>query len=156
METSQDIYKLEKVQRRATKFILNDYKYSYKSRLLSLNLLPLMYFLELQDILFFVKCIKEPSDNFNIYDYVRSRNRSVHSGKLLVNYTRTTKTRFFYFNRIVKLWNKLPEIDLALSMTSIKKFIFNHLYNHFNQHFCPDIVCTYHYVCPCPNCYHLN
>jgi hypothetical protein len=40
----KDIIKLEKVQRRATKFILNEYSTSYKSRLLSLKLLPLCFF----------------------------------------------------------------------------------------------------------------
>ena len=37
----KDILLLERVQRRATKYILNDYVSSYKSRLLNLKLLPL-------------------------------------------------------------------------------------------------------------------
>ena len=49
----KDILSLERIQHRATKFILNDYFSAYRSRLVSLNLLPLMYFLELLDILFF-------------------------------------------------------------------------------------------------------
>ena len=43
----QDIIKLESIQRRATKFIMNDYTSDYKSRLLHLNLLPLMYVFEI-------------------------------------------------------------------------------------------------------------
>ena len=39
----RDISSLERVQRRATKYLLGDYTSSYKSRLLQLNLLPLMY-----------------------------------------------------------------------------------------------------------------
>ena len=39
----KDISLLEHAQRRATKYILNDYQSSYKSRLLNLKLLPLMY-----------------------------------------------------------------------------------------------------------------
>ena len=38
----KDIVCLERIQRRATKFILNDYSMDYKSRLTSLGLLPLM------------------------------------------------------------------------------------------------------------------
>ncbi len=57
----KDIMALERIQRRATKFILSDYSSTYKSRLRSLNLLPLMYQLELNDILFFISCIKDPS-----------------------------------------------------------------------------------------------
>ena len=39
----QDILLLERVQRRATKYILNDYTSSYRARLLKLSMLPLMY-----------------------------------------------------------------------------------------------------------------
>ena len=39
----RDIQLLERVRRRATKYILNDFHSSYKCRLLALNLLPLMY-----------------------------------------------------------------------------------------------------------------
>ena len=39
----KDIQNIERIQRRATKFILNDYDSNYKTRLLTLKLLPLMY-----------------------------------------------------------------------------------------------------------------
>ena len=45
----KDILLLERVQRRATKFILGDYSMDYKSRLTNLKLLPLMYTYELTD-----------------------------------------------------------------------------------------------------------
>ena len=51
-----DILKIERVQRRATKFILNDYHSDYKTRLLSLTLLPLMMEFELKDIFFNTYC----------------------------------------------------------------------------------------------------
>ena len=43
----KDIQNIERIQRRATKFILNDYDSNYKTRLLTLKLLPLMYLFEL-------------------------------------------------------------------------------------------------------------
>ena len=52
----KDIISLEKIQRRATKYLLNDFSSSYKSRLLSLNILPLTMQLEMYDILFFIRC----------------------------------------------------------------------------------------------------
>ena len=48
----KDILTLEQIQRRATKYLLNDYTSSYKTRLVKLRILPLMYLFELQDILF--------------------------------------------------------------------------------------------------------
>ena len=52
---ARDIISLERVQRRATKYILNDYTSDYKSPLLSLHLLPLMYYSELCDLMFSLK-----------------------------------------------------------------------------------------------------
>ena len=46
-----DIKALEDVQRRATKYILNNYDSNYRLRLLDLKLLPLMMVLEINDIL---------------------------------------------------------------------------------------------------------
>jgi len=53
----RDIKILEHIQWRATKNILNDYFFSYKQRLEKLNLLPLMYHYELQDIMFLIKSL---------------------------------------------------------------------------------------------------
>ena len=57
----KDFLCLENVQRRATKYVCNDYTSDYKSRLISLQLLPLMHWLELRDILFLVKCLQNPT-----------------------------------------------------------------------------------------------
>ena len=57
----QHIILLERVQCRANKFILNDYSTDYKSRLIKLNLLPLMYIYKLMDILFFIRSLKASS-----------------------------------------------------------------------------------------------
>ena len=61
---------LERIQRQATKWILNDYQSSYRCRLMSLHLLPLMYTYELNDIIFFIKSYKQPSFYFNINEYI--------------------------------------------------------------------------------------
>ena len=150
---------LETVQRRSTKYILQDYSSNYKQRLVSLKLLPLMYWYELQDMMFIIKCIKTPPDNFDIHKYisfVTSSTRSASHHKLKQNLCRTSRYRHFYFNRIVKLWNAFPDFDTSLSMTSIKSFLITHLWNHFITHFNPEISCTFHFVCPCSNCYSSN
>ena len=73
----KDILLLKRIQRRATKYILNDYKSSYKSRLLYLNL---MYMFELNDL------YKSASSHFNINDYINLRTsitRSSTSHKMI-------------------------------------------------------------------------
>ena len=66
----KDILKIEHVQCHATKYILNDYISSYKTRLTKLKLLPLMYLFELHDILFAIKSIRAPTTHLNITDYI--------------------------------------------------------------------------------------
>ena len=151
-----DISTIERVQRRASKFILHDYSSNYKDRLIKLNLLPLSYWLELQDILFLIKSIQQPSDNLNIFDYitfVTSPTRSGSSLKLKVNFCRSTTTRHFYFNRVVRLWNGLPHVNPLDPYTQLKHKLNVFFWNHFVLHFNPDHPCTYHFVCPCSSCH---
>ncbi len=112
----KDIKLLESVQCRATKWILNDYLSNYKSRLISLHLLPLMMSLEVYDITFFLKSLSSPSEAFNILDYVSfnsdRRTRSSHYS-LNHKFSRTNISRHSYFLRFPRLWNSLLELNLT-------------------------------------------
>ena len=97
---------LENVQRRITKYILNYQSLGYKDRCSKLNLLPLMYWLELHDLLFLIICIQSPADNVTISEslsFVSYITRSSSSCKLKYKHRRTTATRNFYYNRVVRL-----------------------------------------------------
>ena len=120
----KDMQLLETLQGRATKFILNDYKSCYRSRLLTLRMLPLMMQLEIIDILFFVTSIKHPTERFDILEYVTFSSASMWSSskcKLVHTLARINHDRHFYFNRLPRLWNSLPSIDLNQSVRSIKQ-----------------------------------
>ena len=118
----KDIKLLEDVQRRASKFILNDYTSDYKTRLLQLSLLPLSMIYELNDICFFVKSIKQPSSSFNILNYVSfsccNNTRSGSFLKLVQPLVLNNRHKHFFFIRIVCLWNSLPPIDIHTSSYS--------------------------------------
>ena len=132
----KNIAKLEQIQRRATKYILCDYSESYKQRLTTLSMLPLMHRLELMDLLFLVKNLKQPQDNFNILDHVRfitSSSRLGSNHKLAHNYTRCNKARHFYFNRVVRLWNEMPRINLNMSYREIKNLLFKFFWEDFKK-----------------------
>ena len=121
----KDITSLERVQRRATKFILNYCSMSYKARLETLKILPLMYWYELQDLLFLIKLLKNPQDNVDIGEHITFITSLTIQGtsgtKLKVQYNRTSIGRHFYYNRVVRLWNRVDHsIDLSLSIPSIK------------------------------------
>ena len=114
----KDISNLERIQRRATKYIIGHSALSYRDRLISLQLLPLMYFYEYLDILLLIQSLKYPDDSFDIYTFISfssSPTRSNTQTKLVPQYCASNRTRHFYFHRIVRLWNALPPIDLSLS-----------------------------------------
>ncbi len=127
----------------------------YKQRLTKLKLLPLMYTLEITDIMFLVSSIKVPSVRFNILDYVEVTDSNTRSSdKLSLNHIRSNKalTRNYYFSRIPRLWNKLPSIDLSQSLPSIKTEIYDFFWSHFVDNFISSNLCTYHFLCPCSKC----
>ena len=80
---------IEKLQRRTTKYILSDYISNYKSRLIQLGILPLMYIFELADIMFFIKSVKCPSGKFNILDYIEFNTSPTRSAKQKLRHKQT-------------------------------------------------------------------
>lgn len=151
------IIMLENIQRRATKYITHDFTSDYKSRLHKLDLLPLMYWYELQDVLFLIKCFQSEPDNLNIYDhikFVKSTTRRSH-GMLQYTHTRTSLARHSYFIRVVKLWNALQPLNMKLPFTTLKHQVINLLWSHFTTHFDPNNPCSFHFLCPCSHCHQI-
>ena len=150
----KDITKIEQLQRRATKYILQDYISDYKTRLTKLQLLPLMYILEISDIMFFINSIKSPTSSFNINSYVSFSKCGTRSSalKLRHNTSFTNRQCHFYFNRICRLWNSLPIINMNLSTFTIKNQIKSFLWKHFIDNFNPTDSHKLHYLCSCGSC----
>ena len=146
------------MQRRATRFILkrNSSDLSYKDRLIKLKVLPLNYWLEYLDLVFFFKCLHGHIDltrSFNYYfSFVTSQTRQACSGlNLKINNNRTSTFRDFYFNsyRIANLWNNIPnDVRQAESIDSFKRklkwFYFKRLFNVFDG----DNFRIFKIICP--------
>ena len=150
----QHVMLLERVQRRASKFILNDYSIDYKSRLIKLNLLPLMYIYELTDILFFIKSIKTSNNSFDITEFISfssSNTRSLGT-KLCHRVSINNITLNSYFFRLPRLWNSFPIIDISLPYDIIKRKLISFLWSHFSSNFDSNNNCTLHFLCPCCRC----
>ena len=147
-----DIAVLEQLQRRSTKFI---YKSDYKTRLIKLHMLPLMYYYDLSDILFFVKSVKFPSSHFNINKFVHfceQFTRSSTSNKMKHVYSSTNKHKNHYFNRLPRIYNAVPAIDLDLLMSTIK-FALKSISGIILLVTSTTTSCVlYHFVSPCSNC----
>ena len=152
---TKDIKLIENVQRRATKFILNDYNTDYKTRLVKLHLLPLAMLYELNDICFFIKSLMQTSSSFNILDYVsfsRNNTRSGTHNKLVLPLSTSSRHKHFFFNRIPRLWNSLPPIDTTRSYCSVATELKNIFWEQFISNFDSSNLCTYHFCCPCTKC----
>ena len=148
----KDITLIERIERRATTFILNDYSSDYFDRLKQLNLLPLMYTFELNELAFMLKSLKYPSPSFNIATFADGNTRSSSSGKMIHVRNNNNADRHFFFNRIPRLWNALPPIDLSLSIKTNKTRIYKFLWSHFLSNFRHDNPCTFHFLYPCSRC----
>ena len=65
-------------------------------------------------IMFFIKSLKSPTDNFNIYDHISfARGPTtadlVYIGSYVIHPRSQTATQhYFFFNRIVRLYSSLP------------------------------------------------
>ena len=152
----KDILIIERIQRRATKYLLNDYTSSYKTRLIKLKILPLMYLFELQDLLFAIKSIKSPTTQFNIHSYINfssANTRSGASNKLIIPRHLNNISRHSYFHRLPTLWNFMPIFDLDLPFQLLKSKFKDFLWNHFVTNFDDNDNCTLHYLCPCSKCH---
>ena len=152
----KDIVNLERIQRRATKHILNDYTSCYKDRLINLKLLPLIYIFELQDILFAIKSLKSPTYQFNINNFISfnsSTTRAGASNKLLILQHLNNTARHSYIHRLPSLWNAMPIMDINTSYSTLKSKLKSFLWNHFLTNFDESNNCTFHFLCPCRTCH---
>ena len=129
-----EIAALEKVQRRATKFILNDFSdISYRDRCINLSLLPLSFRREIHDLCFLFNCIHgKVNCNFsNFINLVDTSTglRSAQKGILLkIPCVKTTIFFNSYFNRIGKTLNISPDSIRASRNINIFKLKINEFY----------------------------
>ena len=111
------IQRMERVQRRATKYILNlPYLCSetYRERLVSLGLLPLSYWHEYLDLVFFFKAVNGLVDvSHDVLPEVMSQTRTTRSssGNQISFRPAKCKTSTYqrsFFIRASRTWNSLP------------------------------------------------
>ena len=111
-----------------------------------------MYRLDVYDILFFVKSFQNPTASFNIrnfVDFCRLSTRSSASNKLQHVFSSTNKQSNFYFNRLPRIHNSLPVLDLNQPFARIKSYLKNFFWNHFTNNFNSGNSHTLHFFCPC-------
>ena len=103
------------------------YDVSYEDRLKCLNTLPLEKRRYLLKVTFLYKALNgylniDLTPLLNFYSQADPyKFRDVDDYSLKLNFARTTKFKYSYFNRIVEMWNFLPlEIRLAPNLEAFK------------------------------------
>ena len=85
---------------------------SYRDRLIKRDLIPVSYWFEYLDLVFFYKC-RNGLFNLDILKYVTpySKSRVTRNSFISIDYkpnlTKTSTFRDCYFNRIILLWNSV-------------------------------------------------
>ena len=154
---------LEGVQRRATKYILNDCESNYKQRLQTSNMLPLLYYKEYRDSCFLYKCL-HGYYNIDVYQYLQMtaktqrRTRStVDDFKISINSARTEKAMEYFFYRVVKPWNIIPNHVRSTRCSNSEIVPFKSWLTKYYMHltltyYDTDNVCTWVSFCRCSGC----
>lgn len=153
---------IESIQRRATKYILNNSYSEYKSRLRLLNMLPLCYCKEVADICFLYKCLNNfyefDINNFLTFHTSSRTTRSSYRYQLLIPAAmHTEKFAKFYTNRIVLTWNSLPDAIKCTPSTNkfirpFKRVLHAYYTSMLETRFDVDVACTWSACCRCARC----
>ena len=128
--------------------ILNDFTLDYKSRLISLQLLPLIVTYEINDLEFFL---------LSLINILASSHSSLHllvhlpvqnSSTLTPTFTHlaTSSISFPCFEIV------FPPMHCCLPLPVLCSLIKSFFCSHFLLHFDPSNPCTFHMVCPCNKC----
>ena len=153
----KDIIKLERVQRQASKFILNDYVSPYHERCTALSILPLCFRREIIDLCFLYSYLhgKLSCDYSSNFELACPHNglRSAQQGVLFkLPLCKTVQFQCTYFYRTVRLWNTLPFVIRDASSLQIFKKNLNELYLAMVNLFDVNNRCTWSLSCACVNC----
>ncbi len=143
------LYKLERTQRRATKYILNlpfTTDTEYKARLLSLHLLSICYWHEYLDLVFFFKIthglVTLNTQAFLLIPITRRSTRSTSTNivKYVISKCKTTTYQKSYLIRSCRIWNTLAdELNLKMdNLTTFKSVLFNYYYTSLNINYSPE------------------
>ena len=169
-KSKTNLQKLERIQRKATNFILVNPPYyspnhiNYKNRLTQLKLLPTSYRREILDLVFFLKCLHNKA-KFSITQFVNFKDPprgtitrgASYNTRLFIKRPRYESTSSSYPYRIAKIWNALPQhLQTTLKPLSeplvIKQFLVPYYREMLTNRFDPDNTCTWITWCSCPRC----
>jgi hypothetical protein len=159
--TKKLLTKIETVQRRASKFITNNYNMDYDLRLSLCNLLPLSLRRDYLDLVFLYNYIHDLVDvNISVAFVTQNRvTRNVDDDlRIVCNRLKHLFCEKLFINRVARTWNKLPYDIRCLELTesglntTFKKDLKLWLTKFFHESFNVYDNCSWHIYCGCTLC----
>ena len=152
-----EMQQLERVQRKASAWILQTADMEYSERLKKIKLLPLSVYMELHDILFFFAVSTRKYD-WNLEDHVEritSKNtRQASRGELQIPKTRLKKSEENFWIRAYHLYNifsHLVEFN-EHDQTTLKNILTSIYWRYFDKYYNESNTCTWRILCICGGC----
>ena len=134
----KNVTRIENVQRHFTKCVVGHGDLGYEDRLKSLNLPSLEFrrlrgdLIEAFKILQHIYDVKTTQTLFSLTDVTLTRG---HNLKLTKNFVRTSGYQHFFTNRVVNLWNSLPQETVSVGTV-------NAFQNGLDRYFKDKMFCT--------------
>ena len=157
------IRKLERVQRRATKYIL-DLPFicdqTYRDRITKLNLLPISYWHEFLDMIFFFKVVTgivkvSPSVLPQVLVTRTTRSNSNRNVTHFISKKCNTVTfQRSFFNRTIRIWNTLAndlQLSCNLQISQFKSIMYKYYVDALDHNYDPEDPRSWKAICPSCN-----
>ena len=143
---------IEKVQRMATKWMLNSH-ISYKCRLQKLGKLPLSLYIEMHDLLLFISivCNNYEIDINQYAENTKISTRQNERNEYQMPKTRLKKSNSDFFIRCPALFNVIIRYT-SKQLTDTQNFEMAEIYWKFFERCSEMDSCTWRIKCPCGNC----
>nr|VZI44858.1 unnamed protein product [Spirometra erinaceieuropaei] len=136
--TAKDLGILEKVRRRATKFVSGQWSLPYETRLAKIDLFPLSYRQLRGDLIQAFRIVRNQGCCLafgDFFELATTTNLRGHPLKLRVAVARLDTRKFFFFsNRVVAAWKALPEdVVMSGSVDTFKRRLVQHSSAHHSN-----------------------
>ena len=147
-----DCKEVERIQKKATAWILSSWEMNYKSRMAKLKLLPLSYYFELYDLLTLLTLL---GGNYNINLPIKLNECAVNTRQnelIAIDKTRTKKADENFWIRSSKLLN-ITVKNANIEIKQIDKQYLTKIYwNYFENRNSEVNSCSWTLLCNCGSC----
>ena len=140
---------LESILRKATKWILFDNDLPYYQRLISINMLFISLYMEVNDVLLLFKILNGK------YDFKWDKYLTFSSGrhKLFdVKHVNYQKSRHNFWYRTSRLANILHASENVLDFNGLQKRLLKYYWNFFMNNYNELNSCSWRLLCLCATC----